>query len=194
MIILKLGGSLLSSPLLREYLQLASEQGQGKLVIVPGGGVFAEQVRVTQKQWLYDDRAAHVMAILAMQQMAVLFQSLCADLQLVSSLSDIPAKLQQGKVLIWSPLLAELDADNVPASWDISSDSLAAWLASQLSASRLIVVKSAEIPATATVAQLSNLGILDKAFMNRVYNQSFTTECLSIKQIAQLAARLKYHV
>ena len=83
MIVLKLGGSLLSSPALMQCLQLASQKGQGQLVIVPGGGVFADQVRLTQKKWQYDDKAAHYMAILAMQQMALLFQGLCADLVLV---------------------------------------------------------------------------------------------------------------
>lgn len=59
MIVLKLGGSLLSSAepsYLRQWLSLASEQGKGKLVIVPGGGVFADQVRLMQKQWHYNDQ------------------------------------------------------------------------------------------------------------------------------------------
>ena len=53
MIVLKLGGSLLSSSILLDYLQLASEQGQGKVVIVAGGGIFAEQVRLSQQQWTH---------------------------------------------------------------------------------------------------------------------------------------------
>ena len=52
MIVLKLGGSLLSQATLVEFLDLARQYGKGQVVIVPGGGVFADQVRLTQKQWL----------------------------------------------------------------------------------------------------------------------------------------------
>lgn len=194
MIVLKLGGSLLSSPVLLDYLQLASEQGQGKLVIVPGGGIFAEQVRLSQKQWKYNDITAHAMAILAMQQMALLLQGLCTDLVVVEHIAAITASLQQQKIVIWSPLLAELEAASIPASWDITSDSLAACLASQLKADHLLLLKSAEIPDYTTIAQLADLGIVDKAFPQMIYNQAFTTECLSIKQIETLAARLKHYV
>ena len=191
MIVLKLGGSLLSSPALMQCLQLASQKGQGQLVIVPGGGVFADQVRLTQKQWQYDDKAAHYMAILAMQQMALLFQGLCADLVLVDKVAAIVPTLQQQKIVVWSPLATELDAAGIPATWDVTSDTLAAWLAIQLSAVRLILVKSAQIPGNATLEQLSTLGVIDKAFTRLVDNSSLMIECISYHQLPFLATCLR---
>ncbi len=191
MIVLKLGGSLLSSPALMQYLQLASEKGQGQLVIVSGGGVFADQVRATQTQWQYDDKTAHAMAILAMQQMALLFQGLCPDLVVVDKVAAIHAALQRQHVVVWSPLLTELDAKGVPASWDVTSDSLAAWLAIQLSASKLMLVKSASIPEGESLEQLTHAGIIDKAFTRLVHNKPLMVECISAQQLSVLANCLK---
>ena len=194
MIVLKIGGSLLSSPMLIQYLELASQNGQGQVVIVPGGGVFADQVRSTQKQWMYDDRTAHYMAILAMQQMALLFQGLCADLVLINKVAAIRPALQQQQVVVWSPLATELDAAGVPASWDVTSDSLAAWLAIQLSAIRLILVKSAQIPVDPTLEQLVTLGVIDKAFTRLVYNNPIRIDCISYHQLPDLISCLKNNV
>ena len=160
-------------------------------MVVPGGGVFADQVRLTQKQWQYDDKAAHYMAILAMQQMALLFQSLCADLVLVDKVAAIAPALQQQKIVVWSPLATELDAAGIPASWDVTSDTLAAWLGIQLSAARLILVKSIQVPENATLEQLSTLGVIDKAFTRLVHNTSLMIECISYHQLPFLATCLK---
>ena len=193
MIVLKLGGSLLSQTTLIQYLELARLEGKGQVVIVPGGGVFADQVRLTQKQWQYNDRTAHYMAILAMQQMALLLQGLCSDLVLVNKLAAITPTLQQGKVVIWSPLLEQLDKADIPATWDITADSLAAWLAMQLVAERLVLVKSADIPNNATLEQLSTLGIIDSAFVGMVYNSPLIIECISVHQLSTFARNLNNH-
>ena len=191
--VLKLGGSLLSHAPLTQILQLATRAGNGQVVIVPGGGVFAEQVRLTQQQWQYDDQTAHYMAILAMQQMALLLQSLCAGLVIVNNVAMIRASMQQHTV-IWSPLSSELDATGIPASWDITSDTLAAWLAVQLSIEHVMLVKSAEFSADSTIAQLSASGVIDKAFARFVQQHSLRIECMSYHQLSALAASLKAHV
>ena len=194
MIVLKLGGSLLSNSMLIQYLELAKQKGQGQLVIVPGGGIFADQVRIAQKQWKYDDKTAHYMAILAMQQMALLFQGLCADLVLINKVTEIRPALQQHNVVVWSPLATELDAAGVPASWDVTSDSLAAWLAIQLSVISLILVKSVQIPMDATIEQLSSLGVIDKAFTGFVQNKPLVIDCISYHQLPVLASCIKNNV
>lgn len=194
MIALKLGGSLLSSTELGQILELASQKGRGQVVIVPGGGVFADQVRITQQQWHYDDTTAHAMAILAMQQMALLFQGLCPELVLVNKVALIRPALQQQRVVVWSPLLTELDAAGVAASWDVSSDSLAAWLAIELSFIRLVLVKSADIPLAATLEQLAAADIIDQAFTRLVHKTPLKIECLSYRQLSVLATCLQDNV
>ena len=194
MIVLKLGGSLLSSPILVQWLNLSLKEGKGSVVIVPGGGVFADQVRNTQKTWQYDDQTAHYMAILAMQQMALLFKGLCSDLCIVNKVEAIRPALYKKKVVVWSPLATELDAGKVKASWDITSDTLAAWLAVQLSAERLILVKSAQVPENATLEQLSEQIIVDKEFSGFVQHHVLAVNCVNLSNTSILSASLKTNV
>jgi len=71
------------------------------------------------------------------------------------------------------PDLEELNAFGVEASWNISSDSLAAWLAGQLSATELILVKSAKIPLNLDIRKMQELKILDQAFNQYSNNASY---------------------
>jgi len=184
MIVLKLGGSLLTKPNLQQWLSLATQQGEGRLVIVPGGGVFADQVRATQKQWQYNDKIAHQMAILAMHQMALLFQGLCAELVLINQIDLITENLQQNKVLVWLPDIVELDALAVPANWDISSDSLAIFLAKQLNAELTFLIKSVNIPKNCSLKQLTKAGVVDKACAATAEKLDVNVQCLQNDQLS----------
>jgi aspartokinase-like uncharacterized kinase len=143
------------------------------VVIVPGGGDFANQVRLAQQQWQFDDSIAHAMAILAMQQMALIFKGLQPNFILANTVAEIKQHSQSAPI-IWSPNINELNQAEVAASWEISSDSLAAWLATQLGASELILVKAAQVSSN-NLAQLSQQGIIDGAFERFVAHASFIT-------------------
>lgn len=168
--VIKLGGSLMTD---RTSLIacLNSIEQMDKIVVVPGGGLFADQVRSAQQQWQFDDDIAHQMAILAMQQMALLYQGIKASFVLASSVLEIQQTLLTHSVVIWSPDIHELNASTVPATWDITSDSLAAWLARQLMARELILVKSAEIPVKLIDQQAQDL--VDPAFDQFTKDSSF---------------------
>lgn len=158
--VVKLGGSLLEASALPDCLD-AVERLEGQSLIVPGGGVFAEQVRDAQRLWRFDDVAAHRMAILAMQQMALLFNSLKPDFALFETAEELGGL---AGVAIWSPQVDQLDRAGIAPGWDITSDSLAAWLAGQVEADELVLVKSAAVDAGATLAGLQRQGIVDAAF------------------------------
>jgi len=173
-IVIKLGGSLAHSKALINCLNKIQQRYQGRaVIIVPGGGAFADQVRLAQQQWRFDEVTAHHMAILAMQQMALMFKGLVPQWPIVSSLSELQQDSHSNKTLIWSPNSAELDQSGVPATWDISSDSLAAWLAKQVSATELILVKSAVIDPQASLEQLAALQIVDQGFCQQVQDGLF---------------------
>ncbi len=174
MIVIKLGGSLAYADTLTDCLDTIEQRYQGKdVVIVPGGGAFADQVRLAQQHWRFDDRTAHRMAILAMQQMALLCNGLKADFAVIHSVAAIKAQSQQNKILIWSPACDELDHAGIQASWDITSDSLAAWLGDALSATELILVKSADVDVESGLQQLAAQGIVDRAFCGFVAQAAF---------------------
>ena len=173
MIVIKLGGSLVKANTLQHCLCRITEQYQGRaVVLVVGGGDFAEQVRIAQQQWQFDDYTAHAMALLAMQQMAWLVKGLQPDFVIADSVHAIQQHCGQ-HIVIWSPDLHELDKADIPASWNITSDSLAAWLANALLADELILIKSAVINPQLSLAQLAEHGIIDQAFCDYVANASF---------------------
>ena len=174
MIVIKVGGSLAQSGALINCLNKIEHRYQGRaVIIVPGGGAFADQIRLAQQQWQFDDVTAHHMAILAMQQMALMFKGLVPHWSIASSLSELQQDSHSNKTLIWSPNSAELDQAGVPATWDISSDSLAAWLAKQVSATELILVKSAVIDQQASLEQLAAQQIIDQGFCQQMQDGLF---------------------
>jgi aspartokinase-like uncharacterized kinase len=174
MIVVKLGGSLAESDALIKCLNSVEQNYQcGTVVIVPGGGAFADQVRLAQQHWQFDDQTAHRMAILAMQQMALLFKGLKSHFAIAGTLTDIHKQLNQQKTVIWSPDIIELDNAGIQATWDITSDSLAAWLAGMLSARELILVKSAISDTDLSLQELAGLNIVDKTFCDFVAHSSF---------------------
>jgi aspartokinase-like uncharacterized kinase len=180
MIIVKLGGSLSQSDTLVNCLNRVEQNYPDRaVVIVPGGGAFADQVRLAQHHWQFDDRTAHRMAILAMQQMALLIKGLKSDFSIACSVTDIWKQLHQQKIVIWSPDIIELDNAAIQASWDITSDSLAAWLAMTLSARELILVKSAMIDENFSIQQLAKQNIVDKAFCDFVMRASFKIQVIN---------------
>jgi aspartokinase-like uncharacterized kinase len=163
MIVIKLGGSLAETGTLLHCLDTIDRRYQNTaVVIVPGGGGFAEQVRLAQHHWQFDDKTAHHMAVLAMQQMALLLKGLKNQFTIAHSIVEIQKYGQ--RISIWSPDITELDNAGIKASWDITSDSLAAWLAHKLTATELILIKSAAINPALSLSELAGLNIVDKAF------------------------------
>ena len=178
--VIKLGGSLAQANTLFNCLdKIDKKHSQQKTVIVPGGGSFADQVRLVQRQWQIDDSTAHKMAILAMQQMAILIQGLKNHWPLAESTTSITEQFKTHNVLIWSPSIQELETNAIAESWDITSDSLAAWLANKLSAKQLTLVKSASIDQNLSLQELSQAGVIDKCFCEFVAESEFKIDVVN---------------
>ena len=163
--VIKLGGSHAFSPTLRVWLGVIAGAA-GEAVVVPGGGPFADAVRSAQPRMGFDDRAAHAMALLAMSQFATALAGIGADLGFVTaeSRAGIERARLARQVPVWSPHAMLRDAPDVPASWAVTSDSLALWLAATISAPQLLLIKARQVPRPASVQQLVDCGLLDRAF------------------------------
>ena len=157
--VLKLGGAQARGGRLMDWLDAAARHA-GRLVVVPGGGPFADAVRAAQGEIGFDDAAAHEMALMAMSQFGRALASLRPGFELAASEAALRGAWERGVTPIWSPERMALAA-GLPASWELTSDSLAAWLAGVLGAERLILVKHGE-PASAQ--QLARRGVVDPLF------------------------------
>ena len=139
--IVKLGGSLSRDARLPRWLQMLAELGGGRVVVVPGGAAFADAVRAAQGHWGFDDLTAHNMAVLAMAQTAHMLHALEPRLVLVTDEDAIRRAQHAGQAVLWMPLSLLRDAPDIITTWEVTSDSLALWLARRLNAERLVVVK-----------------------------------------------------
>jgi dihydroneopterin aldolase len=163
--VVKLGGSFAFSPVLADWLEMVA-RNVGHLVLVPGGGPFADAVREAQPKMGFDDAAAHHMALLAMEQYGRALVSLNDALALAPSLAAIRRLLSARKIPVWAPTGMVLGRADIPSSWDVTSDSLAAWLARKLRARRLLLIKQIDPPADPIGADdLVRRGVVDRAFV-----------------------------
>ena len=164
-LVLKLGGSLAEGEHLRSWLKLAGDFGERAIVIVPGGGTFADAVRAAQKRLGFNEAAAHRMALLAMEQYAVAMSGIEPRVCMASSPITIERALIRNQAVVWRPSAMVRGRPEVAESWDVTSDSLACWLASELCAERLVLVKSVEPPGNDRRASvLAEAGFIDAAF------------------------------
>ena len=76
---------------------------------------------------------------------------------------------------IWAPGRMVLAASDIHPSWDVTSDSLAAWLVGHIGAERLILAKSCAVPVGIAhdARALSAAGIVDAAFPDFVTGRAF---------------------
>jgi aspartokinase-like uncharacterized kinase len=130
------------------------------VVVVPGGGPFADSIRALQPQMKFSDAVAHRLAMLAMQQMAELIVSHQPRFEIAQSLDEISSVLESGQVPVWAPLRMISGDAAVPADWSATSDSLAARLAEFLGA-RFVLLKSVDVEAGADLDSLARSGVVD---------------------------------
>lgn len=163
--VFKLGGSLAASPVLAQWATLLAGEGAGRVVVVPGGGPFAAAVRRMQRRWNVADAVAHPMALAAMEQLGWLLTGLAAGLRVVDDCDAARRALAEGRVPVWVPARSLAHDPTIPAGWEVTSDSLAAWLAGRLGARRLVLVKSVMLADRSVgAAALAARGIVDAAF------------------------------
>lgn len=162
--VIKLGGSLSRSPHLPRWLQHAHVDRDGPCAIVPGGGEFADTARAAQAHWHFDDLHAHNMAVLGMAQFAEVLHALEPALSIASDIPTLATHLAAGRSAIWRPLDLLRARPDALTNWSVTSDSLALWLAGQLGAERLTLVKACPIPEHTGWDELARQGVVDKAF------------------------------
>lgn len=192
--IVKLGGSLTEQPPdtspLRGWLSMLAQAGAGRVVIVPGGGRFADAVRQAQAQWRFDDLAAHNMAVLAMAQTAHLLCGLEPALRRCDREDQLRGVLKQGHAAVWSPIELQRDRTDADTHWDVTSDSIALGLALRRRATRLVVVKSCAVDPSASLQHLSAGRVVDRGFAERAAGAALRIDVIGPSQCEEIRAAL----
>jgi aspartokinase-like uncharacterized kinase len=159
LLVVKAGGSLAETGRMPEVLSLIAA-ARVPVVIVPGGGPFADSIRALQPSMNFSEAIAHRLAMLAMHQMAELVAAQHERFEIAESLDEISDALGRGKIPVWVPLRMISGDDAVPAVWSATSDSLAARLA-ELLGGRLVLLKSVDVDAAVGLDALARRGVVD---------------------------------
>ncbi|QXO93891.1 uridylate kinase [Methanospirillum purgamenti] len=179
-IVLKIGGSLIkhAPDIIRTI-----KDSQRDILIIPGGGVFADEIR---EQGVIGT-AAHFMAIAAMDQYGWLLSTYGIPVTITPAFGTGP------RILL--PYDHMLQVDPLPHSWDITSDTISAYFAHLLSVS-LILLKSLDYIQTQE-RQVTNLfpGMvthdLDPAFIPYVFDNHISGHIIRGSDNARLADLLR---
>ncbi len=140
--VIKVGGSLLESrkpSLLNLVRTLVRLRKKTPLVVLTGGGSYADCVRALDRKHSLGSGASHWTAVLAMHLNAYRLARFSRE---AFSLTTRPAQSPPSKIALFLPLDLLRRAD-LPKTWDVTSDSIAAFLASRLNA-RLLLAKTVD--------------------------------------------------
>jgi len=151
LIVIKIGGSLIESAreLVRALHRYALDEEE-RILIVPGGGVFADAVRTASDVHDISDEACHWMAVLAMDQ----YGHYLADGTEVSLVTDIGGEsIRAGvSVLLVYDLLKKFDSGDgseggsggsgIEHTWNATSDTIAGMVAARLGA---VFIKATDV-------------------------------------------------
>jgi aspartokinase-like uncharacterized kinase len=141
--VVKIGGGLSAIPdaLERTCAAVAESGRRTPVVVVPGGGMFADAVREFDRTHRISPDAAHWMALLAMDQYAHVLWERIEGATLVEEAGAIAPAIDPAGVAVLAPSRWMRAADVLPHTWDATSDSVAAFVAGALDAELLVLVK-----------------------------------------------------
>lgn len=187
-LVIKIGGSLAETGRLGSVLTIVAG-ARIPVVIVPGGGPFADAVRNLQAEMQFDDAVAHRLAMLAMEQMAECIVDRQPGTRVAHSLDEISDAVMEGQIPVWAPLQMIGEDATIGGTWDATSDSLAARLA-ELLGTRLVVLKSVNVEEGSSAEDLAKDGIVDPLFPEIVARAGLSWSIFGPKDDAALAVLL----
>lgn len=173
--VVKLGGSLFEFDELVPRLRAFLNESAAETLVVVGGGPWAEAVRDVDRRFALGEEASHVFAMQAMRLSARVLSRLLPELKWADGVGDWQTRRQQvadpSTAWIVDPMtfLMRDDARQrtpLPPSWDVTSDSIAARLATIVQADELVLLKSGDPPEPFSIESAVAAGYVDPYFLH----------------------------
>lgn len=172
-IIVKIGGRILEN---KENLEstvlqlkyLCENNFVKKIIIIPGGGSYANFVRKLDKKISVGDDLSHWMAIFAMNCNGIRINQQYYQLTCFTNLDELNKSKE--KIVIFLPYDFLYQRDELPHSWSVTSDSITLYFAHQLGLKDCFLIKDIdgiisnknEILRDLTTSEYKNLKNTDK--------------------------------
>ncbi|QGQ25146.1 uridylate kinase [Gimesia benthica] len=170
--VIKVGGSLFDLPDLGNRLSHVLGQLDGsRPLIVSGGGRTADLVRDWDRIHNLGEERAHWLAIQSLTLNERLLNQLLPESESVDSHAAAEAAWRANRIPILSayaylsrPAAQSLEQAELPAAWEVTSDSIAAWITLNWPAQELVLLKSVDPPEVETTSELCARGLVDAYF------------------------------
>ena len=188
--IIKLGGSLLDWPKWPQQFEAwLAKQPAAQNLVIPGGGSLADAVREIDALYPLPPVAAHWLCIRAMSIHAGQLATRWPTARLCNSLRALDAEPTAAGLVILDPWPILRDEEprypgqRLPASWEVTSDSIAARLAKMATAAELVLLKSGPVHQGESPVELSLRGYVD-AFFPRAAQALARIGCVNLRDDA----------
>jgi 5-(aminomethyl)-3-furanmethanol phosphate kinase len=169
--VVKVGGSLFDWPELPDrlvaYLEMRRLADHAEhTVLIAGGGPAANWIRTLDQIHRLGDVAADRLALHSLDLTAAFLAEILPESLKVDRLETLKTACRSRSSTILAPrqALAEIESSGMsplPASWDVTSDAVAARIAAYIEARSLVLLKSAPLPEGATREDAARLGLID---------------------------------
>jgi aspartokinase-like uncharacterized kinase len=174
-IVVKVGGSLYDlpdfGPRLRRWLDGLDTRA---VLLVPGGGTLADAVRELDKIHVLGDEKAHWLALRALTLSARFLVKLLPGTSILGDPWVCSHVWERGQIPVLDAhefaLIDEGRAGSLPHSWSVTSDSIAARVASLTEARQLVLLKSVTIAEGTDWREAGRRGWVDEYFADAVGN------------------------
>ena len=154
LLVARIGDGLAATPHLKVWLD-ALAAWPGSLAIAPGGGPFGAAARSASEAMGLNAVVAQKIALMAMDQYAVALAAVRPSPVIAETEDELRAAIASRRIAVWAPARMIAAASDIPATSEISSDSLAAWLAGKLGAAHLLLIEDNEAPTPVSTAWLA---------------------------------------
>ena len=145
--VFKIGGKILENSknlecTISQLKKLYEDNTFQKIIIIPGGGSHANFIRSIDKKLVLGDDLAHWMAIFSMDYNGKDLNRKFPDFECVDDFE----KIQSAKriLCIFLPYNYLRKKDELPHSWDVTSDSIAIYIANKLNLNKCYLIKDIE--------------------------------------------------
>lgn len=172
--LIKIGGSILDdfenlNSTISQFSQLFEKDVIGKIILIPGGGSFANFIRKAYSELKFTNELAHWMSIVSMNYNGIELGKKFPKLEVLEEYNKLK---EIGKsFFIFLPYRFLKENDKLPHSWDVTSDSITLFLAKKLGLNECFLIKDID-------------GILDEK--NQVIKELSTLEFKKMKESSKL--------
>ena len=135
--VLKIGGSWITNPNLSTLLKRLEKKRNGKIIIVAGGGCFADSVRFAFKKTKMSEKLANTLALKSTEIFCSYLKDINKKIYLTTN-----KRFKENSLNVWLPSVILSNEKSFKKNWNSTSDSVAAWLSNNIKADGLVFIKS----------------------------------------------------